>query len=767
MKRILSSVLVMLLLFTATVPAVGEGTQLSINYAPVEFLLFNLDDIQMEEMAFREWAYEKLNRYYDEYLGRKPFKLHDEYYKLATYTDFFGRMFGKEVNDFGITKREIEYTKETMTEEQMDQLYLELMLNTLSEMKKTQPNYMEKYLSLSKKERRVYTLSVGGEWEENEYLAEVDAKSKEDMVNELANCAADIGDLLISTGITYAAPDCSDIASSVTKIATEAVKTLAERATENAKAKAENSIKRYLTQRIVNTMMDAKAADVACMKEVYLSGNCTDERAVSTAQKLVAYYESEAVKNNLITEGEALADKHIKEVMDSFGMELKAELEGSEIMIMTVMDVVRSSLSEVLDAYTKNVQKEAPGTLNAGFTQTFIDLFNKLIESVCNNIQEDWIETGAFHFDKGFIFDKEDWNGFFKESNIFDILTDTGTLENARESMKAKTIDHVKTMQVGLGGRVLYVLAYYMVLELPEGAIDDLIDRTTKENYKEEMVNSLFNNLLPLLKDECAVIGDYLKDSIAVAHSEQQNELTKMRKENKAAGKNVTQKQQEELNKSVEGRVESLEKVADDIECVEMVLDLAEKAWNVGSDIAKAYTETADSLKGEDGINYLAQGTVMAKKLSYSLKLDLLGGRTQYYLAMDEDKITIAELWSYVAKMWEMAAVDVCGSTSYYNVDLAGRDTRKNTDFMKLLNGKEIFRYSILHFQSETIEYDYQNVYGTVGLLELEDANNMRNNIADWKDWVHEGWKDEWLLLRGVSQYEETDIYTDMKEKGE
>ena len=208
-----------------------------------------------------------------------------------------------------------------------------------------------------------------------------------------------------------------------------------------------------------------------------------------------------------------------------------------------------------------------------------------------------------------------------------------------------------------------------------------------------------------------------------------------------------------EVRQTADRSVDKLTKeFKDKINLFDVIGDVAGKAWNVGEDIVDAYYAGVDSLSGEDGMSLLAQEVVTAKELSLPLTMPIR--ECNPAAITDANKMSVAQVWSLVSKMKQAIAYDASGTNAYYNVDLQGRDQRKNTDFMKLLNGGKIFRYSVVHLFTQTgyITYDYQNVYGNQGLLTLDEALVIRNATVEWKNELNEGWKDEWLMLPGIAK---------------
>ena len=103
------------------------------------------------------------------------------------------------------------------------------------------------------------------------------------------------------------------------------------------------------------------------------------------------------------------------------------------------------------------------------------------------------------------------------------------------------------------------------------------------------------------------------------------------------------------------------------------------------------------------------------------------------------------EIHGLVSTMWIRLRYDAIGANAYYNVDLKGNgDEKDETLFIKLLNGGSTY-YGF-------VSYNYKNIRGQVGLLDLNTAEQLRNVIIGWKNWSEEGWKDEWLTLPGISK---------------
>lgn len=783
MKRIVAGLLACVLLLTVMANTAFAAVRLPYTYGPVQIVLG--DKNVTDEMAFREWAYEKLFEYSNEYLERETpsFELYDEYYKLASYKSWFDDVFGKETNVFGDVIRSIEYTSETMTEEQMDEMYLKVMLDTLTEMKQVNPNFVSEYLAKSDEERKIYTLGVDGKWQENDMLAAADEKAEADFANEMTVLIADSLDLAITTAVSYNMPSKGDIINSITSVVTDAMKEIAKTTTDNFKTKAENQVKKYLAEQMVNTLMDVKAADIACLKEVYLSGKyADDERMVKTAQKIIDYYQSDAMKQALLNKGKEVADEQITEALNSIGLELQAELETLDIVIISAMDIVRLALMETLEQILSNIndgtltrngvvhkddQKKPLTQVEQGWNGFIMSFLETMVNTICDKIEENWIETGTFDVAAGFKYDEEDFGKLLKEVNFFRIITDNATLKMARDNMnkagdlearnKLSAAEQAKEIEAGLLGRLVYVLVYYTMLELPENMIDDLIEQNTQTDYTENMMKSLGDNLMPLLKDMFLVAGDYLleqekNEQYAAIEEEKKQKLNEIKKarENKQIRKNASENMMTEVRHSANSKLSKLkEELKEKSKAIEIVANVAGTAWDVGGDIVDMNYAALDYLNGEDGMSLLAQEVVTAKELSQPLTWDIL--RSGWYNAKDPEKMSVSEVWSLVSKMKQSIAYDVSGSNAYYNVDLQGSDQRKNTDFMKLLNGKGIFRYNIFKFQAGNITYDYENVYGNRGLVTLDQALNIRNAIIDWKDYLNEGWKDEWLLLPGIA----------------
>lgn len=740
MKKLFAGLMAMVMLFTSMATA---DERLPYTYTPIKITLSNLD-----EDAFRQWAYEKLSTYQESYLRATPTAIYKEYYKLASYKDWYGSLFGKEVNTFGKTISSIAYTSETMTEEQLDQMYLLMMLNSLAEMKALDPSSMREYLTMSGSQRKYYTLQMDGTWAEDPYLESVAKQSDAKMAESLTNIVVDAIDLGVGIYTAYYSPGDDDIAESITKIATQLIKDLAKLIAENAKAKAENEIKRYLTELVAQTMLDAKLTDMACLKEVYLSGDYPNPRAVKVAQQLYDLYNSDACENALLAESEKEAERLIKEenLLEKFGMTLQEELEGSEILILTVMDAVKLALNEVLDNLQKNTKTQAG--FSKGYENTIISILSNLIDQVCENIQENWIKTGSFDFSKGFEFETEDWNKILQEVNIFDFLTDSASLKNARESLSSVTvIEHVRQLDKDLPARIGYLLAYYMILELPEAALDDLINKKTASDYASTASKSLQKFALQFFKDCCSIVKDYMKDKAKVTASEQQAKLKELRKENKRAGKNVTAEKQKEVNAAATKTINELNDTAKAIDDISSLASLATKAWNVGEGIVTAYFDTANSLNGEDEISFLAEQTVTAKALSQPLQTRLLGMAAPHIL--DKEKMSTADVWEYVSAMNRMADHDATGANAYYNVSVKAANYKKSV-FVKLLNGEGVFRYSLTSLNAGWITYDYVNIYGQRGLLPIGTALLIRETIVEWANWTNEGLDEKWLSMQAI-----------------
>lgn len=761
MRRFLA-VLLCVTLFAGMVPAGALADTLLYEYPSVNAYLAP-NNVKTMEYELRRWAAEKLPNYVSGYLSRDLlYRLYDEYYHLATYKKWFDDTFGEEKNLLGKTVREIEYTSQTMTEEQYDELYLIAMLDTLKTMKKTDPDFMEKYLQLSDKQKRTYTLSVDGTWENNVFLEETDKKAKLDAANAWANLACDGIDLvaassqacLLAAGNKEASKT-AGTAEKIISIASSVAKGIAETITDSLKANAENEMRKYVLNTAVTNVMNAKEADIACLKTVYLSKDCKDDRAKKAAAKIVNLYKSLGPQS---IASEIDEKKQIEEAEKAFGMEVQEELESSEIVMLCTIDAVCSLLKQLPEIISL-VQKDGEGKKNqsdnkegvksnakkddqneedeiddnSDIFKTLYDMIEKFIDKINEHWKEECIKEGKLmiSFDSIFRLSEKDLNEILKECNMFDVLTDVMSVKDARKMF----MDSGLSLEI----RIISLYTYYATFELQEGYIDNVLDSKTNASERKTandlMLASIKKNIVPFLKDALNICLDYkignLKNSLKIDSS-------------------TTQKLNENVKEAINKKIGKLEKVEEAIDIMEKV---GKKAWQFGEDIVQIYSKQRDSSTGEDGMSELAQQVKVLRDLSNPLHLEVLGAGATSARIMDESAISVLQILRWCDDMKTALKHDGDGATNYFNIIVQSEGERKDTDFVKLLKGKGIMRHTLLKFDS--ITYDYFNIDKTRGLLTKDRADAVRDLIVDWYDKMNEGWKEEWRLLPALLQGEE------------
>ena len=351
MKRIIAGLLSLVLLLTSFTGVAAAEVKLPYEYAPVTFFL-NGQDL---EDQFRQWAYETVTMYQNEYIRRTPYRYYDEYEHFSNYKRMFDYVLGiRKSNVTGNTTGEIKYAEPNLTEEQDKELIIGAIIGSLKERKEKDPNYIEKYYALSAKQRRHYTLQPNGEWKEDTVLKETGKQSGKEVWEQLANTATDTLNVAINTVNELVKLDLPpvgtdyDFVKILTYYVTDEIKEITKLCIESGKTACENEIKKYMAEEIAAVSLKAKAADMACIKEIYLNHEGENEKVTKAAKAIYDYYNDEKSDKDILNQID-VTDADVQDVLNRFEIQLERTIDTEDIVVKFIADTVKKAFGELLD----------------------------------------------------------------------------------------------------------------------------------------------------------------------------------------------------------------------------------------------------------------------------------------------------------------------------------------------------------------------------------------------------------------------------------
>ena len=741
MKRIIAGLLSLVLLLTSFTGVAAAEVKLPYEYAPVTFFL-NGQDL---EDQFRQWAYEKVSTFREIYiLASKP-AFYDEYGKLARYKrDWYDLMAGEVKNIFGVTIVETEHTSATMTEDEKDESTLLAIIGTLEQYKKTDKNYMKKYLSMSKKERRRFVLNEDGKWEEDVWLKETQIQSDNKAALDSLMAVISVGDLAIETarakkkvedtvsGVSDSAKKI-DIGKILTDAAVAASQEIVDTAKTNLEKATHNSVKKWIAQQAMDALSDVRYADMEVLKEIYISDHSMDERKRNAAQKLYDFYDSTAYEEQMKT----ICDEVTPEILASFNLELEKQLNSAEFIIKTAMDFLKDMAGGYIGALEKNIDKDPERTQGQKVVlKTLLDTAKATLNQVFDNIGENWKKTGKIDVTEWGKIAEDEVGSYISAASISKIAKEFNLVEIAKDVADSTSVSELKKWmketKKPLSHRILGIIVYDLFLQSMEDTVDytidellDIIDRENREittgvkNEKDsdytKLNNSIRKNARQTLADIVDVVVQYYATHPADAV--------------KVADKIGLETKQNDVKKLLSTVAES----------TEIVAGVAEKAWKVGENIVVAAYSIRQAGSGEDGISLLAQNLLEQYNLRDSSDLYIRSSVPEFIL--DKDKMSVKEVWKLVANMKNLLKVDMIGTSIYMNIAIKNETgDYKNTYFMKWLRGEKALK----------VKTEYINILGKQGLLDYKTSTDIYNSAVGMSVYYNDGWNDAWLEIPGV-----------------
>lgn len=777
MKRIIAGLLSLVLLLTSFTGVAVAEVKLPYEYASVTFFL-NGQDL---EDQFRQWAYETVKKYKSGYIDQKPFSMYEEYDRFSNAKRVFDNM-----------KEEIQYNGNTMDDEDKRSLYIEAILGSIREKKANDPDYLEKYYALSAKDRKKYVLQ-DGEWQECENLELIRKKRAADIQEQIINTATEGAKLFLDAyketkKITM--PDVKkgfDWAKFMEKIAYDSVKEITKEIFDNIKTECDNSMKKYLAEEIATTMVQVKAADMACLKAIYLDQEYDKKEVVEVARQLYDYYlaHQDEELDTAKTKGKEILEEQEADILKDFDLQLERTMSTGDFAADIFRTVLKNVIDTILDEGYKTLTKngENPGEKMAAKDKTLVkvtvDSFKAIGEASVDMLYQNWQNQEDIDFmeSQGGYANEEDHTNdiaafetivdqflkiahetdFFSDANMYfgnDIksLTDKNNPPKTMKELCRRVIGifliHVTDFRGGIYKNWVHeVLENEYKIARVTGKEEkqalkkrqELLDEIIKE---DDFVKVAGEMVTGTLKDCATVCSQFLGEQIGDMCIEVDKLNNVYRKTSNTSA--IVDKLKSDIKNS-----KFAQKIAN---VVSVVGKLAVDAWNVGNDIVKMSESIADGINGEDEISFLAQGIVYSNELTLIPRKQVRECNEELFLSKKD--MTVEEVWMCAANMLNGIKQDAVTAERYQNVSIKVYDKKAggNTAFAKYLRGDWRGAWGIKISQKP-----YTNILGSDNVLTPQNAKNFRDAILTWGDIVWKDWDDAWLILTGIDQSRITD----------
>ena len=779
MKRIIAGLLSLVLLLTSFTGVAVAEVKLPYEYAPVTFFL-NGQDL---EDQFRQWAYETVKKYKSGYIDQRPFSVYEEYDRFSNAKKVFDNM-----------KEEIQYNSNTMDDEDKRSLYIEAILGSLREKKANDPDYLEKYYALSAKDRKKYVLQ-DGEWQECENLELIRKNRAADIQQQIISTATEGAKLFLDAyketkRITM--PDAKkgfDWAEFMEKIAYDSVKEITKEIFDNIKTECDNSMKKYLAEEIATTMVQVKAADMACLKAIYLDQEYDKKEVVEVARQLYDYYlaHQDEELDTAKTKGKEISEEQEKDILKDFDLQLERTMSSGDFAADIFRTVLKDVIDTILDEGYKTLTKngENSGGKMADKDKTLVkvafDSFKEIGKTSVDMLYQNWQNQEDMDFMEsqgGYVNEEDHTNDiaafetivdqfleiahktdFFSYANMYfgnDIksLTDKDNPPQTMEELCKRMIGIFAIHVTDWGAGKIYGNWVNEVWENENKIAKGVTGKEKEQALKkrQELLNEIIKEedlwetsremFLETFKDCATVISQYLGtvikeidveiDKLNSAYRKSDDTLTAVDKLKNAMKNNV-----------VAWKIMNVASV---------VAKLAEDAIDVGKDIVKMSESIADGINGEDEISFLAQGVVYSNELTLIPRERVRECNEELFLSKKDT--TVEQVWACAANMLNGIKQDAITAERYQNVSIKAYDKKAggNTAFAKYLRGDWRGAWGIKISQKP-----YTNILGSDNVLTPQNAKNFRDTILTWGDIVWKDWNDAWLTLPGIDQSEITE----------
>lgn len=786
MKRIIAGLLSLVLLLTSFTGVAVAEVKLPYEYAPVTFFL-NGQDL---EDQFRQWAYETVTMYQNEYIRRTPYRYYDEYEHFSDYKRMFDYVLGiRKSNVTGNTTGEIKYAEPNLTEEQDKELIIGAIIGSLKERKEKDPNYIEKYYALSAKQRRHYTLQPNGEWKEDTVLKETGKQSGKEVWEQLANTATDTLNVVINTANELVKLDLPpvgtdyDFVKILTDYATDEIKEITKLCIESGKTACENEIKKYMAEEIAAVSLEAKAADMACIKEIYLNHEGENEKVTEAAKAIYDYYNDEKSDKDILNQID-VTDADVQDVLNRFEIQLERTIDTEDIVVKFIADTVKKAIGELFDNVDKAIEiakenkieiKEKKPLVLFPYKYPDEDEYSKFEKNTYEAVKEFLKNASGVLIDDAYTKWQKNKDIDFASRIGANVELDNNAENELSVILKPlEKIDFTKYIlsfgnelniseikkrnpktTAELIDKVICIIMYYAIDTYGKDAFQKVIAAYINSNEKEKELEKINKEIGGAI---CKSIGKIIGDVSTTIIQYNDGQILKMLFE-----EGVMHQGELWISMQTEGIMEKIIGQIPAVGAIVVASKVSDRAVTVGEDITKLAIAIHSWVSGEDEMSYLAQKVVYASSISEPRHQKVNESYPPDFLK----KASIQEIWEVVSNMRMGANYDLQAAEAYNTVSLHIYESKSGTNFAKFLRG-ELHMFNMFASISNQKDWKdklaavfgvervtdeiYQNVTGWYGVLNAYEAKEFVDEIYNMQRKINEGWNDEWLKLPGIDE---------------